>query len=70
MRPPPDCPFESLLEPHSLIASHLPSFVGLPSVGRLPRACSSRPPMAAARRHAPPHRFVHEKSLSPSKAPL
>ncbi|TKX54110.1 hypothetical protein EXE42_10200, partial [Halorubrum sp. SP3] len=36
-------------------ASRLPSLVGLPPVGRLPRACSSRPPRAATRRHAPPH---------------
>jgi len=45
--------------PHS--TSHLPNLaarLGLPSVAHVargvPRACSSRPPSAATRRHAPP----------------
>jgi hypothetical protein len=60
-----DCPFESRPAPLRNRTSRLPSLAarsGLPPVARVargvPRACTSRPPPAAARRHAPPRHYL------------
>ncbi|RLM76575.1 hypothetical protein DVK07_02430 [Halorubrum sp. Atlit-26R] len=57
LRPPHDCPFESRPAQRPHLTPPQPRGSRSPSAHRVPRACSSRPPLAAARRHAPPHPF-------------
>ena len=61
-------PHSTATAPHTSPASS--ASLRFASVGRLPRACSSRPPWAAARRHAPTWRGgLTSPSLSAAASP-